>query len=170
MTLTEFLYRIDESYVELYSKLFEREQINMEILAEMNHDQLKEIGVSTYGARYKILKGIEKLYKEVKDPFYNAPHTGSLIYELDAHDTEHNMVRNEMLTSIRSHKDDGNMRFQYEVLNIKKIKNRKLWSRYLHRKKEIQEENCGHENERLLFHGSPYLTSIVEKGFDERHA
>ena len=75
-----------------------------------------------------------------------------------------------MTTSIRTHKDDGNMQFQYELLNIKKIKNRKLWSRYLHRKKEIKEENCDHENERLLFHGSPFWANIVEKGFDERHA
>jgi tankyrase len=170
MTIGEFLYRIDETYVELYEDLFEKEQINMEILSEMSHDQLKEIGINAYGVRHKILKGIEKFYKEVKDPFYNAPHTGSLIYELDPSDTEYEMVKNEMLTSIRSHKDDGNVAFQYELLNIKKIKNRKLWSRYGHRKKEIQEENCGHENERLLFHGSPFLSNIVEKGFDERHA
>ncbi len=52
-----------------------------------------------YGVRHKILKGIEKFYKEVKDPFYNAPHTGSLIYELDPSDTEYEMVKNEMLTS-----------------------------------------------------------------------
>ena len=75
-----------------------------------------------------------------------------------------------MLSSIRVHKDDGNLQFMYEVSKIEKIKNRKLWTRYLHRKKEIQEENCGHENERLLFHGSPFLPKIIEKGFDERHA
>lgn len=170
MTILEFLYRIDESYVELYGDLFEKEQISMEILAEMSHDQLKEIGLNAYGVRHKILKGIEKLYKTVLDPFFNVPLTGSLILDLDPNDTEYEMVKNEMLTSIRTHKDDGNIVFQYELLNIKKIKNRKLWSRYLHRKKEIQEENCGHENERLLFHGSPFLTNIVEKGFDERHA
>ncbi len=75
-----------------------------------------------------------------------------------------------MLTSVRIHKDDGNNRRQYEILKIEKIKNKKLWSRYLNRKKEIQEENFGHENERLLFHGSPFLPIIIEKGFDERHA
>ena len=64
MTIKEFLNRIDESYVKLYANLFEKEQISMEILAEMNHDQLKEIGLHAYGVRHKILKGIDKYYKE----------------------------------------------------------------------------------------------------------
>ena len=42
--------------------------------------------------------------------------------------------------------------------------------KYLHRKKEVADENHGHDNERLLFHGSPFLQTIVQKGFDERHA
>ena len=75
-----------------------------------------------------------------------------------------------MLSTIRNHKEDNGVQRNYEIIKIEKLKNRKLWSRYLHRKKEIQEENCCHENERLLFHGSPYLSTIVEKGFDERHA
>lgn len=53
---------------------------------------------------------------------------------------------------------------------IEKIRNRRLWDRYCHRRHEIQEDNNGHENERLLFHGSPFLHSIMHKGFDERHA
>ena len=75
-----------------------------------------------------------------------------------------------MLSTIRHHKDDGPVTYQYDVLRIEKIKNRKLWSRYVHRKKEIREENCGHDNERLLFHGSPFVPRIVDRGFDERHA
>ena len=42
--------------------------------------------------------------------------------------------------------------------------------KYGHRKKEVADENHGHDNERLLFHGSPFLPTIVQKGFDERHA
>ena len=34
----------------------------------------------------------------------------------------------------------------------------------------MAEENHGHDNERLLFHGSPFINAIVHKGFDERHA
>jgi len=42
--------------------------------------------------------------------------------------------------------------------------------RYQHQRKEVGEENHGQENERLLFHGSLFINSIVHKGFDERHA
>uniref|UniRef100_A0A1B0DGP9 NAD(+) ADP-ribosyltransferase n=1 Tax=Phlebotomus papatasi TaxID=29031 RepID=A0A1B0DGP9_PHLPP len=41
--------------------LFEREQITLEILVEMGHEDLKQIGVSAYGFRHKILKGIAQL-------------------------------------------------------------------------------------------------------------
>lgn len=36
-------------------------QITMDILAEMGHEELKQIGVSAYGHRHKLMKGIEKL-------------------------------------------------------------------------------------------------------------
>lgn len=42
-------------------ELFEREQITMDILAEMGHEDLKQVGVSAYGFRHKILKGITTL-------------------------------------------------------------------------------------------------------------
>lgn len=41
--------------------LFEREQITLEILVEMGHEDLKQVGVSAYGFRHKILKGIVQL-------------------------------------------------------------------------------------------------------------
>lgn len=34
----------------------------------------------------------------------------------------------------------------------------------------MSEENHGQPNEQLLFHGSPFISAIVHKGFDERHA
>ncbi len=42
--------------------------------------------------------------------------------------------------------------------------------RYIRRRDDIAEENSGQHNEKLLFHGSPFINSIVQKGFDERHA
>lgn len=74
-----------------------------------------------------------------------------------------------------------------------------MWDRYIHRCAEIAEDlsggssssgvaidnstptislsstnpnagGVGHYNERFLFHGSPFLHSIVTRGFDERHA
>lgn len=34
----------------------------------------------------------------------------------------------------------------------------------------MAEENHSQSNERMLFHGSPFINAIVQKGFDERHA
>ena len=56
------------------------------------------------------------------------------------------------------------------LLQIQRVHNKKLLDKYMHRKKEVADENHGHDNERLLFHGSPSLHTIVQKGFDERHA
>ena len=69
------------------------------------------------------------------------------------------------------------------------IRNTKLWERYSHRRRELAEENHNQSNERMLFHGSPFIQvcdknnsevtyslfikhfqAIVQKGFDERHA
>lgn len=41
--------------------IFDREQITMDILAEMGHDELKDIGINAYGHRHKIVKGVEKM-------------------------------------------------------------------------------------------------------------
>lgn len=69
------------------------------------------------------------------------------------------------------------------------MQNRKLWERYAHRRQEVAEEvgaaapsspstgsrttpgsSLPQANERMLFHGSPFINAIVQKGFDERHA
>lgn len=42
-------------------ELFDREQITLEILAEMGHEDLKQVGVSAYGFRHKILKGVANI-------------------------------------------------------------------------------------------------------------
>ena len=56
------------------------------------------------------------------------------------------------------------------TLQIQKVRNRRLWERYTHRRREVADENGSQANERLLFHGSPFVHAIVQKGFDERHA
>lgn len=55
-------------------------------------------------------------------------------------------------------------------MQIQKVQNRRLWERYVHRRQEISDENSGQAYERMLFHGSPFINAIVQKGFDERHA
>lgn len=42
-------------------EIFEREQITLDILAEMEHEDLKQIGITAYGYRHKLIKGMEKL-------------------------------------------------------------------------------------------------------------
>lgn len=42
-------------------EMFAKEQITLEILAEMGHEELKQVGVKPYGFRHKILKGITTL-------------------------------------------------------------------------------------------------------------
>jgi tankyrase len=99
--------------------------------------------------------------------------SSTLLVELAPNSRDFNAVEEEMQTTIREHKDNGaagGVFARYKILKISKIRNRRLWERYSHRKKEVAEENSGHANERMLFHGSPFINAIVHKGFDERHA
>ena len=48
--------------------------------------------------------------------------------------------------------------------------NPKIWERYVYRRQEIAEANHNNANERMLFHGSPFVPYIIQNGFDERHA
>jgi tankyrase len=94
----------------------------------------------------------------------------------------------------------GGLFSHYNIIRIQKVQNRRLWERYKHRRQEITEEtvlpcnnaaavppSSGSSNpgtpatvapttssinggERMLFHGSPFINAIVQKGFDERHA
>ena len=64
----------------------------------------------------------------------------------------------------------GGIFTRYSISKIQKIRNIKLWEKYSHRRREVAEENHNQSNERMLFHGSPFINAIVQKGFDERHA
>ena len=44
--------------------IFDREDITLDILAEMGHDDLKTIGINAYGHRHKLIKGVEKLISQ----------------------------------------------------------------------------------------------------------
>lgn len=154
------------------NELFEREQITLEILAEMGHDDLKQVGVTAYGYRHKILKGIATMRATRGFSFNSNP--GTLLIDLLPNDKEYLMVEDEMQSTIRQHqRDNGNMGGvfnRYGIERIQKIQNRKLWDRYVHRRHEISDENGGQFNEKMLFHGSPFINAIIQKGFDERHA
>merc|ERR1712013_532643 len=47
--------------LEQLREVFDREHISVDILAEMGHEDLKQIGITAFGHRHKLIKGIEKL-------------------------------------------------------------------------------------------------------------
>ena len=47
--------------LEQLREVFEREQVSVDILSEMGHEDLKQIGITAYGHRHKLIKGLEKL-------------------------------------------------------------------------------------------------------------
>ncbi|KAL5021726.1 hypothetical protein ScPMuIL_000881 [Solemya velum] len=152
--------------------VFENEQITMDILVEMGHEELKDVGINAYGHRHKILKGVEKLLSGKGPQLYSSlPHQGTVLVDLTPDDSEYISVAEQMQSTVRDHKDNiGGIFNRYNIIKIQKIRNKKLWEKYCHRKKEVGDENHGHSNERFLFHGSPFINAIVHKGFDERHA
>ena len=51
--LRELLMNID---LEHLAQLFEAENIDLDVLLEMKHEDLKSVGISTFGWRHKIIK------------------------------------------------------------------------------------------------------------------
>uniref|UniRef100_A0A4W6EP58 Poly [ADP-ribose] polymerase n=1 Tax=Lates calcarifer TaxID=8187 RepID=A0A4W6EP58_LATCA len=159
---------------------FDREQITLDVLVEMGHRELKEIGINAYGHRHKIIKGVERLISEYccLNPYLtlNTANSGTILIDLAADDKEFQSGGGggtTMQSTIREHRDGGHaggVFNRYNLVKIQKVCNKKLWERYTHRRKEVSEENHNHSNERMLFHGSPFVNAIIHKGFDERHA
>uniref|UniRef100_A0A6I8SXU9 Poly [ADP-ribose] polymerase n=1 Tax=Xenopus tropicalis TaxID=8364 RepID=A0A6I8SXU9_XENTR len=157
--------------------IFEREQITLDVLIEMGHKEFKEIGINAYGHRHKIIKGVERLIsgQHGLNPYLtlNTANSGTILIDLAPDDKEFLSVEEEMQSTVREHRDGGHaggVFTKYNILKIQKVCNKKLWERYTHRRKEVTEENHNHSNERMLFHGSPFVNAIIHKGFDERHA
>lgn len=103
MTMDEFLRLCQFQNTEqqdMMRELFEREHITLDILAEMTHNDLKEIGISAYGERHKLLRAVERLYKQAKDPWLNIPDRGSVFIELDPSDREYRLVEDEVLKEL----------------------------------------------------------------------
>uniref|UniRef100_A0A2R5LDL0 Poly [ADP-ribose] polymerase n=2 Tax=Ornithodoros turicata TaxID=34597 RepID=A0A2R5LDL0_9ACAR len=155
-------------------EVFEKEKITIDILGEMGHEELKQIGVTAYGHRHKLMKGIEKLLTGRATPnSFMASAPGTILVDLAPDDKEYLTVEEELQATIREHRDNGyagGVFLRYNIIKIQKVRNRKLLERYCHRRKEVAEENHNQSNERMLFHGSPFINAIVQKGFDERHA
>ncbi|KAI8499774.1 hypothetical protein Bbelb_228250 [Branchiostoma belcheri] len=175
MTITSFLQQLGLNQL---LDIFNKEQITLDILGEMGHEELKEIGVNAYGHRHKLIKGVERILGGTGTTLnpYLTPALGShgtILTDLSPDDKEYQSVEEEVQSTIRQHKDQGQaggIFNRYNVIKIQKVRNKRLWDRYVHRRKEVSEENHNQSNERMLFHGSPFINAIINKGFDERHA
>ncbi|EEC00316.1 tankyrase, putative [Ixodes scapularis] len=107
-------------------ELFDRERITMDILAEMGHEELKQIGVSAYGHRHKLMKGIEKLVTsrgEEQPGTSNAPLApGTVLLDLSPHDKEYLAVEEELQATVRQHRDNGyagGVFMRYKILKVR---------------------------------------------------
>uniref|UniRef100_A0A4W6BNA1 Poly [ADP-ribose] polymerase n=1 Tax=Lates calcarifer TaxID=8187 RepID=A0A4W6BNA1_LATCA len=174
MTINQFLKSLG---LEHLRDIFQREQISLDVLADMGHEELKEIGINAYGHRHKLIKGIERLLggQQGANPYltFHCSSQGTVLIDLAPDDKEFQSVEEELQSTIREHRDGGNaggVFSRYNIIKIQKVVNKKLRERYAHRQKEIADENHNHHNERMLFHGSPFINAIIHKGFDERHA
>ncbi|KAJ6653509.1 hypothetical protein lerEdw1_009181 [Lerista edwardsae] len=149
MNISQFLKSLG---LEHLRDIFETEQITLDVLADMGHEELKEIGINAYGHRHKLIKGVERLLggQQGTNPYltFHCVSQGTILIDLAPDDKEYQSVEEE----------------------IQKVVNKKLRERFCHRQKEVSEENHNHHNERMLFHGSPFINAIIHKGFDERHA
>uniref|UniRef100_A0A3B3XMB0 Poly [ADP-ribose] polymerase n=1 Tax=Poecilia mexicana TaxID=48701 RepID=A0A3B3XMB0_9TELE len=178
MTINQFLKSLG---LEHLRDIFQREQISLDVLADMGHEELKEIGINAYGHRHKLIKGIERLLggQQGGNPYltFHCSSQGTVLIDLAPDDKEFQSVEEELQSTIREHRDGGNAGgvfmpslFFFYRFTIQKVVNKKLRERCAHRQKEIADENHNHHNERMLFHGSPFINAIIHKGFDERHA
>ncbi|XP_045540836.1 poly [ADP-ribose] polymerase tankyrase [Papilio machaon] len=175
--------------------VLEREQISVDILSEMSHEDLRAVGVAAYGHRHRLIKAARQTL-QAQSEYYGGTTlvevvpeecggvaggvggvaggvggvSGGVVGGEGAGCSEYSMLEREMQDSVRAHRDHVGGQFsRYRVVRIQKIVNGRLWERYQHRRNEVSEE-AGAPNERMLFHGSPFINAIVQKGFDERHA
>ncbi|CAG5098084.1 Oidioi.mRNA.OKI2018_I69.XSR.g15365.t1.cds [Oikopleura dioica] len=158
---------------EKYIALFEQEEITLDVLAEISHDELKNLGIKAYGHRHRLLRAVRKQCSGPDSSIIQANQPVVTLQDLDEEMAEYQSVYDEMQQTIREHKDfgaAGGIYQSFKICSIQKVKNPRLWIRYERRKDEVKEENYGSANERMLFHGSPFIQAIIQKGFDERHA
>jgi len=175
----EVLEMLDRLKLSCYRDLFIKERITFEVLCEMDHNQLKEVGIEAFGDRHRILKVAERFALCAADgqvdqvPYPRMTQSGSILIDLSTDDDDYKAVVEEMSSTIREHKDGGSTGgvFQsYKIIKVQRVVNKRLREKWNHRRREVSEENHHHSNDRMLFHGSPFVNSIVQKGFDERHA
>lgn len=102
-------------------ELFEREQITLDILAEMGHEDLKQVGVSAYGFRHKLIKGMERLIINSGSLWATPANPGTLLVDLLGDDKEFLAVEEEMQNTVREHRDNGHSGGIFTRYNIVRV-------------------------------------------------
>lgn len=102
-------------------EIFEREQITLDILAEMGHEDLKQVGITAYGFRHKLIKGMERLMASCGGLWSTPSNPGTLLVDLLADDKEFIAVEEEMQNSIREHRDNGHAGGIFSRYNIVRV-------------------------------------------------
>ena len=104
-------------------ELFEREQITLDILAEMGHEDLKQVGISAYGYRHKLIKGMDKLLSSAAGSIWQPSiNPGTLLVDLLTEDKEFLAVEEEMQSTIREHRDNGHSGGIFARYNIVRVR------------------------------------------------
>ncbi|XP_073238296.1 poly [ADP-ribose] polymerase tankyrase-1-like [Porites lutea] len=158
--------------------IFEKEQISWDVLVDMGHEELKEIGIHAFGHRHKILKAVKEKLSGLPElgggPFTYSSQQETVVHDLPTDDKDYISVAEEMQSTVVKHKKDGGQSGgvfdSYIIVRIQRVINKRLWDKYVYRRREVAEANHNHSNERMLFHGSAFINAILQKGFDERHA
>ena len=114
----------------------------------MSHIELKELSISAYGHRHKLLRaaklqvqgpqqtiiqGINKVNALVCIELLLGFQPNVVLSDLSSESGEYRSVFDEMQQTIRDHKDGGaagGIFKSYQILKIQKVKNQKLWIRY----------------------------------------
>lgn len=135
-TLASFLSSLQ---LEHLIEVFEKEQITLEILAEMSHEDLKQVkfnfknqiynyiasfikflqvGITAYGFRHKILRGISILRST--SGFGLSPNPGTLLVDLLPDDKEFLTIEEEMQATIREHRDNNQTPYnRYIIIRVR---------------------------------------------------
>ncbi|KAF3827760.1 hypothetical protein GH733_000995 [Mirounga leonina] len=110
--------------------IFEREQITLDVLVEMGHKELKEIGINAYGHRHKLIKGVERLIsgQQGLNPYLtlNTSGSGTVLIDLSPDDKEFQSVEEEMQSTVREHRDGGHAGGIFNRYNILKFSAMKM--------------------------------------------
>ncbi|XP_029212832.2 poly [ADP-ribose] polymerase tankyrase-1-like [Acropora muricata] len=169
---------LDNIQLKNLKDIFEQEEISWDVLVDMGHEELKEIGIHAYGHRHKILKAVKEKLSGLPElgggPFTFSSQQETIVHDLPTDDKDYVSVAEEMQSTVVRHMKDGGTSGgffdSYNIVKIQRVINKRLWDKYVYRRREVAEANHNHSNERMLFHGSAFIHAILQKGFDERHA